>query len=161
MMIRTLAGAGLALLGLACASGGVTRRAEPVPFEVRGVVVDARTRAPAAGVLVRLAAADPGARTDRAGAFQIRGHAPPGRYVLTASMLGYAPMQRPIRIRHAGTVDLGTMRIRPVAIHLDDLIVPDCMRWQRPPADTAPGASVRMQTDSTGTFWMVCSPVHN
>lgn len=157
-MTRTLAMTGIALLGLACASGGAARQPEPVAIEVRGVVIDAETDAPAAGVLVRLVEADLGARSDGAGAFQLRGHARPGRYVLTATLLGYTPQQRPIRIGRAGTVNVGTLKVRPSVIHLDDLIVPDCMRFEQPPTDTAPGASVRAERDSAGTFWMVCRP---
>lgn len=159
-MMRILAGTGMALLALGCASGGATPRTEPVAFEIRGVVVDAETRAPAAAVLVRLPEVDLGDATDAAGAFQIRGHAPPGRYVLTAARIGLAPGRRNIRIRRAGTLDVGTLRMRPEVMQLDDLIVPDCMRHDRPPADTAPGTTVRAERDSTGAFWMVCRPPH-
>jgi hypothetical protein len=157
-MTRILTLTGIALLGLACASGGAVRRPEPVSIEIRGVVVDVTTHAPAAGVRVRLVEANLGVRTDSTGTFQIRGHVRPDRYVLDATLLGYTAQQRRIRIRSAGTVNVGTLRVRPSVIHLDDLIVPECMRFEQAPTDTAPGSSVRAERDSRGTFWMVCRP---
>ncbi|HEX5870137.1 MAG TPA: carboxypeptidase regulatory-like domain-containing protein [Longimicrobium sp.] len=164
MMMRTLAAAGLAMLGLACASGGGGRAAEPVDFAVRGVVVDARTRAPIAGVSMRLMEVETGggtAATDAAGEFLIRGRGVPGRYVLAAGRIGYGPVSRRVRIRGAGAVDVGTLAMRVEVMQLDDLIVAECLRYDRAPADTAEGTTVRAETDSTGTFWTVCRPPSN
>jgi hypothetical protein len=159
MMIRTTFAVGVALLGLACASGGAPRATEPVRFEIRGVVVDATIHAPVAGVAVRLAEVDgAAAATGAAGAFHIRGRALPGRYLLTATRLGYAPVRRRIRIRRVGAMDVGTLSLRAVEIQIDDLIAPECMRYDRPPADTTPGAMVRAERDSAGAFWLVCRP---
>jgi hypothetical protein len=158
MMMRTLASVAVALAGLACASGGVPRDAEPLPFEIRGVVVDADSRAPLSGALVRSEALNAGASTDAAGAFRVRGHARPGRYALAVARLGYAPALRRIRIRREGRIELGTLALRAGTIQVDDLVVPKCMRHDRPPADTAPGAIVRAERDSAGAFWTVCRP---
>lgn len=149
-------GLALAIAGLACAHGGTERRTEPVAFLIRGVVVDAKTREPAVGVLVRVPAADAGAITDRAGRFELRGHGRPARYVMTVSRIGYEPRRQRIRIRATGPVDVGRIVMRPAVIQIDDLIAQTCIRHERAPADTAPGANVRTETDSTGTFWLVC-----
>src|SRR5688500_3699471 len=152
MMIRTLASMAVALASLACASGGAPRDTEPVPFEIRGVVVDADSRAPIPRVLVRSEELNAGANTDAAGTFRVRGHARSGRYLLAVARLGYAPVLRRIRIRREGTIDLGTLALRARTVQLDDLVVPECLRHDRPPADTAPGATVRAERDSAGAF---------
>jgi hypothetical protein len=112
MMIRILAGIGLALLGLGCAAGGAGRQAGEVGFDVRGVVVDAGTGTPVARAGVQLPELQIGATTDEAGAFRIQGHAFPGRYVFTTARVGYAPVRRRIHVRRAGTVDVGTLAMR-------------------------------------------------
>ena len=149
-----MAACGMALLGVACASGGAWRR-EPVAFEIRGAVVN--ETGPQAAVRVLLAGTRFGAVTDAEGAFRIRGTARPGRYVLHAARLGLAPLRRRVDIHRPGVVDTGTLRMPPQIIYLDDRVVPECLRYDQPPADTV-GARVRMETDSTGTFWTVCRP---
>ena len=158
MMMRIMAGVGLALLGLGCASGGAGRQPEEVGFDVRGVVVDARTGEPVPRVSVRLPELRIGVMTDTAGAFRIRGHALPGRYGFTAARVGYTAVHRRIHIRRAGTVGLGTLAMRPYVLRLSHLIAAGCLHHDRPPADTAPGTRVRAHTDSAGTFWIVCGP---
>ena len=118
MMIRILAGVGLALLGLGCATGGAGRQPEEVGFDVRGVAVDAETGAPVARIGVFLPELQIGATTDTAGAFRIRGHARPGRYVLAAARVGYAPVRRRIHVRREGTVDVGTLPMRARSVEL-------------------------------------------
>lgn len=118
MMIRILAGVGFALLGLGCASAGAGRPPEEVGFDVRGVVVDARTRAPLARVGVHLPELRIGATTDTEGAFRIRGHALPGRYVFTAARVGYAPVRRRIHVRRDGQVDVGMLPMRTRMVEL-------------------------------------------
>jgi hypothetical protein len=118
MMIRILAGVCLAFLSLGCASAGPGRPPEEVGFDVRGVVVDARTGEPVARVGVHLPELRIGATTDTAGAFRIQGHALPGPYVFAAARVGYAPVRRRIRIRPEGTVDVGTLTMRARMVEL-------------------------------------------
>lgn len=124
-MMRIAAGVCLSLVGLACAGGRAARQAEPAPFQIHGVVVDAVTRQPAARVLIRLEEVNAGALTDEAGAFQVRGHARPGRYVMTVTRLGFHPRQMRVRIRGAGPVDVGTIAVRASVIQIDGLVAPD------------------------------------
>lgn len=124
MSRRTLAAAVL-LLASACAIGGPARPREPVPFEVRGTVLEAPGGVPAVAVQVRMGNTGLAVVTDRSGAFRLRGTLPPGRYLLTTARVGFQPARRRVRIRRAGPVDAGTLVIRAVEIQLDDLAVPE------------------------------------
>jgi hypothetical protein len=158
MIHRVVIACAAVLLAAACAGRIAGRSAEPVAFEIRGVVVNARTGAPEPAVLVHLAAAGLFGGTDGSGAFRIRGTLPPGRYLLEPRRVGLAPAPRRVRILPTGgAVDAGTLMVRDALIQLDDLVVPECLRHDRPPSDTA-GAQVRVQRDSAGTFWLVCRP---
>ena len=84
----------IVVLLIACASHAY---AQPPSSALAGVVVDARTMQPLAGVLVELATPHRVTTTDPDGRFRLEG-IPPGRYELLVSFVGYAFTKRDVEV---------------------------------------------------------------
>jgi hypothetical protein len=84
----------ISMLLIACATSAY---AQPQTSAIVGIVVDARTMQPLAGVLVELATPHLVTTTDQDGAFHLEGF-PPGKYELLVSFVGYAFTRRDVEV---------------------------------------------------------------
>lgn len=91
---------------------------------VRGQVVDEVTRAPIEGVTVKLAMGEAvkGTYSDSTGRFRFE-QMPAGRYLLTATLLGYEPAQIPNIIVNTGKEVVLTVPMQESAVKVDDVVI--------------------------------------
>ncbi len=93
--------------------------------QVTGRVVDARAQSPIVGAAVRIG--DAGSAAGRDGRFSL--NVAPGRYLLTASALGYELFTDSITVRDG--LDPLTIRLAPIALDAGEVVVTAARREQR------------------------------
>lgn len=120
--LRAQAAGGSADEGRAGTSPGVTLRADTV----RGRVVDAGTGMPVAGAQVRVLEFGRTDVTDVDGGFRL-GRLPAGEVTLLVQRIGYAPVERRIRIT-AGTTSEVVLELVPSALQLPSIVVTGAAR---------------------------------
>ncbi|MCA9721247.1 MAG: carboxypeptidase regulatory-like domain-containing protein, partial [Gemmatimonadetes bacterium] len=99
--------------------------AQAQQFDVRGVVVDSSSSPLSGAMVVALTRVDSViavfATTSGTGAFTLKRLAP-GDYILQVTRIGFAPMRRDFSIV-SSNVTADTVRMQPVAVQLDELVV--------------------------------------
>ncbi|HPF60691.1 MAG TPA: TonB-dependent receptor [Gemmatimonadales bacterium] len=118
---RTAAIAAVLVAGLAARPA----TAQAQQFDVRGVVVDSSSSPLSGAMVVALTRVDSViavfATTTGTGAFTLKRLAP-GDYILQVTRIGFAPMRRDFSIV-SSNVTADTVRMQPVAVQLDELVV--------------------------------------
>ncbi|MCA9769162.1 MAG: TonB-dependent receptor, partial [Gemmatimonadetes bacterium] len=118
---RTAAIAAVLVAGLAARPA----TAQAQQFDVRGVVVDSSSSPLSGAMVVALTRVDSViavfATTSGTGAFTLKRLAP-GDYILQVTRIGFAPMRRDFSIV-SSNVTADTVRMQPVAVQLDELVV--------------------------------------
>jgi TonB-dependent starch-binding outer membrane protein SusC len=91
-------------------------------YTVTGTVVDARTKAPLIGVVVKLENSNSAAATDVTGKYRLPLNVPAGTYRLGFSYLGYQPFTKPLVLGSDLTVNEDAV-LREDIVGLDEVVV--------------------------------------
>ncbi|GAB2532991.1 SusC/RagA family TonB-linked outer membrane protein [Rufibacter soli] len=91
-------------------------------YTVTGTVVDARTKAPLIGVVVKLENSNSAAATDVTGKYRLALNVPAGTYRLGFSYLGYQPFTKPLVLGSDLTVNEDAA-LREDIVGLDEVVV--------------------------------------
>ncbi|MCC7265506.1 MAG: TonB-dependent receptor [Candidatus Latescibacteria bacterium] len=102
-----------------CLAATITRAQEP--GRISGTVSDSTSGEPLAGVVVLLADTPLGTLSNSQGRFELPRVAP-GAYILQLSLVGYAPISRPVQVRAGGETALD-LRLSSRPIHLGETLV--------------------------------------
>lgn len=109
------------LLMLAASIGTAATLSAQNPGEIRGVVTDALSGAPLAGVVVTIVGSDLIATTDGEGAYALP--VPPGLIKVSAQVIGFVPITTPYySVRPDSTVAVD-FRLAPISVALDPVEV--------------------------------------
>ena len=160
--MRLIVGFCLMCALLACAA---QQTLSPMPFTVRGRVVDRATRKPIPGALISIQGSSYGAIADSLGTFILRAKGLPGAYTLVVASLGYKTERRVFKVGRTEQIALPDFRLQVVRVVIDDFVVTAtakvvCKYYRKLPRDTA-GATFTLIRDSAGERWHVCRKVRD